>query len=839
MKKNILVWFFAFGIILSLSAHPVDKKTALKVAKNFYSERMTYSRFPGVSSIRLVQFRNVNSYYVVNLKYNKGFVLVAADDISKPVWAYSFKGKYSEFDQPENVASTIKDFNLQLEYLRSNKIEATDYIKSQWSKYKKAVKTKAPPQTLGPLLTTIWAQGCYYNNSTPIDSAGPCYHVVTGCVATAMAQVINYYNYPVVGSGSHSYNSNYGTLTANFGASNYNWNLMADTLSGLSSSAQVNAVANLISDCGIAVDMNYSPGGSGAYSQNAANAFTHYFNFDNGLQLLRRANYPDSIWEQMVRQELDSLHPLYYDGSGTGGHAFVCDGYQSNDYFHFNWGWSGSFDGYYLLTSLNPGGTNFSNYCGAVFGMKPGIPTLCSGLTDTLIANSGNISDGSYSTNYQDNVNCSWLIKPNNAISISLEFYTFDLLPGDSLFVYDGPNNTSSLIAAYSGNSLPASIASSSGQMFVQFVSDNQNTAAGWSAYYRSEFCNGLKILQDPVGLIEDGSGQENYNDNTNCFWLISDSTSKPIRLDFTKFNTELSYDYVDVYDGASTSAMLLGSFSGNTLPGPLTSYSGNMLIHFHSDGGVTDEGWAANYSICGQPQAPASKDTLWFCTNDSVILMIPNYIDSFAWIKDGIIHSQIQSKQWIVKQPGIYSYLYYSSQCADSISAPVVLIEDSLPNVSLGNDTILCSTQNLTLNISGTYASYLWSTGDTTQSIVVSAASGNSQEITVEVTNTNGCSARDSVHIDFINCTSIEESFIDYFILYPNPARDYIVVQFVEAQDTFDISVVDMQGHIVYAEKGISTINKRIDISTFAKGVYYLVVKNVKYKAQKKFLKK
>ena len=839
MKKIILIWLLAYGLVLGLSANPVDKNLAQKVAKNFYSERMTESKFPGILSIHLVSFRNSNSYYAVNLKNQKGFVLVSADDISMPIWAYSFEGNYSELNQPENVARTIEEFNLQLEHLRNNKIEATNHIKSQWSKYLKAVKTKGTQQTVGPLLTTIWAQGCYYNNNTPVDSAGSCYHVVTGCVATAMAQVMNYYNYPNVGSGSHSYNSNYGMLTANFGAANYDWSLMSDTLSSLSSPANVNAVANLMSDCGIAVDMNYSAGGSGAYSQNAANAFAHYFNYDNGLQLLHRANYTDSIWAQMVKQELDSLHPLYYDGSGTGGHAFVCDGYQADQYFHFNWGWSGSYNGYFLLTALNPGGTNFSNYCGAVFGMKPGVATSCSGLTDTLIAKSGNISDGSYSANYQDATSCSWLIKPDNAVSITLEFYTFDLQAGDSLFVYDGSSNAANLIAAYSGNTLPASIASSAGNMFVQFVTDNQNTAAGWSAYYRSEFCDGLKIYHDPIGTIDDGSGVEPYNDNTNCYWLISDTTNNPIHLDFTKFETELSYDFVDVYDGTSTSASQLGSFSGNTLPASLTSTIGSMLIHFHSDGGVSDQGWEASYYVCSQPKAPAAKDTLMYCENDSLMLTIPNYVDSFAWMHNGVVNTQIQSKQWKVSSPGTYSYVYYSSQCSDPISNSVLLIENPLPKVSLGCDTILCSNQNLVLSVGAGFVSYLWSTGDTTQSITVSSTAGSLQKITIEVADINGCSNGDYVNVKFNNCTSIDAASIESFKLYPNPARDYIMIQFTELQDAVDFSIIDMQGHIVYSEKSSNTESKRIDISELATGMYYLVVKNGCHRTQKKFLKK
>ena len=839
MKRIILIWLLTYGIILGLSANPVDKNRAQKVAKNFYSEQMTEAKFPGIQSFQLITFKGLNSYYAFTIKNQKGFVLVAADDASLPILGYSFTGIYNTSEQPENFAQTLEEYNLQMEYLQKNKIKATQYISAQWAKYSKPIKSKAVPLSVGPLLSSIWAQGCNYNAATPVDSAGPCNHVVTGCVATAMAQVLYYYQFPTIGSGVHSYNSAYGTLTADFGSTTYNWSAMCDTLTSQCSSSSINAVSTLISHCGIAVDMQYSANGSGAYSQDAANAFNHFFNYDDGLQLLHRASYSDSVWEQMLRAELDSLRPLYYDGSGTGGHAFVCDGYQNNNYFHFNWGWSGSNNGYFLVSALNPGGLNFSNYCGAVFGMKPGIPQTCTGVVDTLISKSGNISDGSYGQDYQNAANCQWLISPSNAVSITLDFYTFNMQAGDTLYIYDGSNNSATLIGALSGNAIPSSIASSNGQIFIQFITDTQNTAAGWSAFYRSEYCDGLTVLSSPSGTISDGSGFENYNDYTNCYWLITDSANNAINLDFTFFQTELSYDFVDVYDGSTTAATLLGSFSGNQLPQHLTASGGMMLIHFHSDGGVTDEGWEASYYSCGQPEAPYNSDTAFFCTNDSVVLIIPNYVDSFLWLENGIAKANITSKQWPVSQTGNYAYIAYSNICPTTTSSIVVAFENLLPQFDLGADTILCDNLNLTLIADGGYANYLWSTGDTTQTITVNAGTGLIQNIGLTLTDYNTCSNSDNLIAQFINCTGIEESADLIFELFPNPTQDQIYIKFPTVVDLTEINVYDTNGQIIIHQFYRNTNSLRINSSQLSSGMYYIEIKQQGKSYRKSFIKR
>jgi hypothetical protein len=592
MKKIFVLLFFML-VGASLSAQSLSEMEASKLAQKFLKQFSGHA----ISSINIQQvykykYKGQSTFYIVNLSNPKATVLVTAEKASFPVLGY-IPGFHINQNQklPINLRNLLSDYARQTLDIQKRQLASTTSIKKRWLELESS--SKGPSGNVNPLLTTIWSQGCYFNDSTPSDPGGPCGHAVTGCVATAMGQVLNYHKFPPTGSGIRSYQSSYGKLTANFGATNYSWNLMADTLDSNTPSASVAAVSQLLGHCGVAVDMMYSGGASGAYSEDALKAIVHYFNYNTASQMLYRDNYTDSVWELMVMEELDSLRPLYYDGSGTGGHAFVCDGYQNN-MFHFNWGWNGSHNGWFLVSNLNPGGMNFGQYNAAFFGIKPQLPGACNSTTDTLYAASGSLNDGSSYQDYQANSNCSWLIAPAGAQSLSFEFHSFELATDDTLYIYDGLSPSAPLLHSFTGDSLPAAFASSGGSVFVLFKSNNTNQDAGWSLSYKSEFCQGNVVLNSPYGQISDGSGAFLYNNNTSCSWLISPPGNAPIHLEFLHFKTEASYDYVYVYDGVDASAPLLATLDGHTLPSKLIAQSGQMFVRFTSDGGVVDEGWTA-----------------------------------------------------------------------------------------------------------------------------------------------------------------------------------------------------------------------------------------------------
>ena len=253
------------------------------------------------------------------------------------------------------------------------------------------------------MLTTTWNQAPYYNDLCPYDYEEDA-RSVTGCAATAMAQLMKYWNWPTQGYGSHSYipanHPEYGTLSADFGNTIYDWDNMPNALTPESSSAEINAVATLMYHCGVSMEMNYSPHGSGAYAisyygqleYSAENALRDFFGYSPSLNGQCRSYryldgddtptyevYPYDEWMSMLIDDLDANRPIYYGGQGPdGGHGFIFDGYDNNEFFHVNWGWAGYADGYFTIDALEPapggigGGSYQFNYDQtAIFGVEP------------------------------------------------------------------------------------------------------------------------------------------------------------------------------------------------------------------------------------------------------------------------------------------------------------------------------------------------------------------------------------------------------------------------------------------------------------------------------------
>lgn len=229
-----------------------------------------------------------------------------------------------------------------------------------------------------PLIKTEWNQEAPYNDLCPkVDG----HETVTGCVATAMAQAMKYYNYPEKGTGVHSYLWRPGEeeLSFNYDATPFLWNEMTDRYDSHSSAEARHAVAELMLACGISVNMHYEPGESGAATSAMGSALIDIFGYAPSLWMPDRVFYGYYEWEEMIYNELAQGHPVLYSGAGTaGGHQFICDGYQADGYFHFNWGWGGLSNGYFLLNALNPddlgvgggaGGFNTSQV--ATIGMTP------------------------------------------------------------------------------------------------------------------------------------------------------------------------------------------------------------------------------------------------------------------------------------------------------------------------------------------------------------------------------------------------------------------------------------------------------------------------------------
>ena len=366
MKKLSLLFGF-MAVMAMVYAGPVDQQKAQQLGTRFMSTTAAAQRSADVQlNLVSVAFdRSGVDYYAFNVRGNNGFVIVAGDDCVKPILAYSTSGSFNPQDVAEGFAYMLNNYREEIHYVREHNIPATPDIIAEW----RSVMTtgnlrqgRTARAVVGPLCQTIWNQNFPYNSQCPEDPEGNGGHVYAGCVATAMGQVMKFWNYPEQGTGSYTYNpEGYDPQTANFGETEYHFELMPNALDSLSTEEDYFYIAQFLHHCGISVDMQYSGHGSGAYSQDVITAVQNYFGYTTGeyetLSFWGFNFYTNEQWAQMLKDGgLDEHMPLYYSGSddnGAGGHAFVCDGYDENDYFHFNWGWSGRDDAWCPIGALN------------------------------------------------------------------------------------------------------------------------------------------------------------------------------------------------------------------------------------------------------------------------------------------------------------------------------------------------------------------------------------------------------------------------------------------------------------------------------------------------------
>ena len=362
MKKLSLLLFIILAWLLPISARPVDQATAKVIA----------SKFMGTHDLELSATyqtdKNVPAFYIFNT--TDGFVIVSADDRETPIIGYSHEGRFDQDNVPVQMEAYLQDFVARIQYGIENHIAADEVTAKQWEMVKKTGRPNDTAKSVGPLLTEKWHQGCLYNSLCP-SMNGPCDHAEVGCVAVAMGMIMHYWGYPSKGWGSQSYSNAGTTLSADFGNTIYDWEHMPDSLTDASSNTEVEAIATLLFHCGVSVRMRYTSDGSGADSKSIPNAMYSYFNYSRQIHGEKRGT-DDTGWLSMLKNNLDMQHPVLYNGNNnTGSHAFVCDGYDSNDLLHFNWGWGGTGNGYFALGNLNPNGYDFNNKHYAVFDIDP------------------------------------------------------------------------------------------------------------------------------------------------------------------------------------------------------------------------------------------------------------------------------------------------------------------------------------------------------------------------------------------------------------------------------------------------------------------------------------
>jgi len=371
---------------IAVNAGQVSRQQALQKALKFmpnkqFGETKAYTRSESSS--------DTEPFYIFNVENNGGFVIVSGDDRMKSILGYAEHGNFDLNDMPENVRWWLGQYEKAI--LSLNNTTPAPIVKRSATR-----GTSEAKEAIAPFITTTWGQHAPYNSQCPTYNNENC---ITGCIATAMAQVMNYTKWP---EGATSEIASYTTETLSLSvpklsATTFNWDSMAD-----------DDIARLMRYCGQAVGMNYGLENSGAYDARIPGALIGKFGYDNGIRIIYRNGYNSETWETMIYNELKAGRPVIYGGqSGNGGHSFICHGYQDG-MFYINWGWDGWYDGYFALTALNPDGNGaYGKDQTAVIGIqKPTGGAIVSNpmvtVTKVELTSDETVSRASSSANFTD-----------------------------------------------------------------------------------------------------------------------------------------------------------------------------------------------------------------------------------------------------------------------------------------------------------------------------------------------------------------------------------------------------------------------------------------------------
>lgn len=361
--RNTCLLLVAFACTCNADARPRTFQQMEEAAKEAFAS-LSSNRRQAPAVIKVTAMQSTDNYTVF-AREDGGYAIITSDDLAPAVIGVSEKA-YNE--ENENFKWWLKLADEAVRYVVENNVTLTATPPTDLDF----------PESVAPMLTSEWDQSTPYNNYAPQTPSSRC---LTGCVATAMAQVLNYFKSPVKGRGqrtiTYPYRSKNGQkVKAEFEEHYYDWDHMLDKYRFVSySDEEAHAVAELMRDCGVAANMQYgtsSVGGSGAYSENAATGLRTYFGMVDA-ECVYREQHSEKDWMRMVYGELSNNRPVYYGGSSgnSGGHAFVLHGYNKEGLVYVNWGWSGDDDGYFDIALLNPSFYRFSEGQDMIIGVYP------------------------------------------------------------------------------------------------------------------------------------------------------------------------------------------------------------------------------------------------------------------------------------------------------------------------------------------------------------------------------------------------------------------------------------------------------------------------------------
>lgn len=571
------------------------------VAYNFCVSQGIYNIQGGANGLISISTKTgFSDLHIFNLPDSNGFVIVAGDDCLHPIIGYGFETSLTTIG--DNMRNWLENCERLARRARENRMKQSDIVSGEWDMLETGGASKSIPDGGIPtLMATRWNQAPLYNDSCPYDATAAT-HVVTGCVATAMAQVMAYWKRPVTGQGSHSYTHGlYGTLNANFGNTSYDWIHMPYMLDNSSTTAEIRAEAQLVYHCGVAVEMGYGVDGSSAYVVSggdnlwpcAENALRDYFRFKPSLHSIFEDNMSPAQWLDSMKREFQAGRPVVFAGfQSSGGHAFVLDGYDAFDRVHVNWGWGGMGDGYFTLSPLPMYSAGAQAIVGIVpegilYSNKKSFEVAETGLDDSLTIFTNNLNSTGW-TAYSDS---NWItVSPTSGSGGGAQATLVIHVDTNTT----GANRSGHVIVRQANDSIIIPI------MQYGYHGEDQVLPEDDTIYMIQTAADDIPVDTIIPGVhytIMDPGGTGPYPPNCNAKLHLVSSQRSTLIIN-VDYDLQPASDWLRIYDNDHEEVQLT-DYRGTDSNQRVICYSGHAFLSFHSDTYTPREGYEIRIYAC------------------------------------------------------------------------------------------------------------------------------------------------------------------------------------------------------------------------------------------------
>ena len=831
MKRLLTLTVAVILGIGTMFAKPVDVNTAKALGQKFVQTNFEASRGANLQLVYTFSVAKTPSFYVFNVDDN-GFVVVSADDKFRPIVGYG-EGEIFDTTNPERMYY----LNALAEGRALERNQAGDErAAEEWESLRNYGRLLSYNRgvVVDVLLATRWNQNpAPYNSMCPTDPAGPGGHVYVGCVATAMAQIMKYWNYPATGNGSHQYYCpGHGTISANFGATSYDWdNMLNSYSSGNYTPAQGDAVALISFHCGVSVDMQYDgTEGSGTSSSYVPSAVASYFRYSTAASIQYKGNLTQ--WLNTLKSGLDKGWPMYYSGTQSGanaGHAFVCDGYNDADLFHFNWGWGGSGDNWFLVGDIdyNTGNATITNFVPSdVYNNTPQAPTNLTVTVPNDLAQQATLTW----------VNPSKTLNNSNITSIDQVIVERD---GVIIHTFDNPAAGANMsfvdedVPCYSTFSYAVYAVISGAKGNVARASQAFGPTCQWTIVATASEMQGWK---EGKIVAYDGAGKE-----ITSFTMTSNNpTSANINVTLGKVMFAWKAGSADV-----------------TLSFKLKDASGTIVYDYPqgSSANIPEGYFYVGNNSCGNTP-PAEAPGELFATQDGENIVLTwagtsKEIYGYNVYRDGYLFKLVHDSEFIDENPGIGGHCYYVCYLSDGG-------ESELTNEACATSGEGCAEgKNLWYTVQNNFKPLLtWEAPDEAEGLsgyyVYRKAASESEYKRIKIVGANKLEYKETgtltdgecyyyrvyARYEDIECTSapiklrygnayslqyyysvdgVDENMSQVVSVYPNPAKDVLTVK---AENLSSVVIYNSLGQKVFAQ-ALDGNEATLSTSNFDAGIY------------------